>query len=338
MIKKLTDYTEAVMHQYETGTTKGYDLGFKCLEELITIKKGYTTYLLGFAAAGKTEVHLEILFNLTKRYGLKHALLSPEIGGVEDVIAELVSKHLRKPFYKADPYAAKEKEIYDALGELSQYFYPMDNDEEDYNIESFYADCDKLEKDNRIKLDTTSLDPWNDLTEDLANYGGREDKYLTWALKKVRQNAKKTGRHNFIVTHAKDMPPIVLKSSMGGDTHCTAIPTLGSFAGGQVWSRRAFNVLGVWRPEETAINPKTGIPFQKNEAVILSLKSKPKGVGKKGSASIYFDWKKNRYYEIVEGKEYYGGEYFEKNSHPDFKIMPSKEFDFTPQELPEGLF
>ena len=309
MIKRIIDYRDAVMHQYETGTDKGSEIGFHSLKDLITVKPGYTTYLIGFAAAGKTEFHLEMLFGLKEKYGWKHALLSPEIGSVEDVIAELISKHLKKPFYKSNPFAPTEKQVYDAMNELGEYFYPMDSDENDYTVETFYADCDKLEKDHKIKLNTTSLDPWNDLNEDLSTFGGREDKYLTWALKKVRQDAKKKNRHNFIVTHAKDMPPIALKSVNGGETYCTAVPTLQSFAGGQVWGRRAFNVIGVWRPEEGAINPAGGDAFDPNEAVILSLKSKPKGVGKKGKASLYFDWKTNRYYEWFNREKCYSFDY-----------------------------
>lgn len=341
MIKRISDYTDLVMNHYETGTAKGKDIGFKCLEDLVSVKTGYTTYLIGFAAAGKTEFHLETLFNLTEKYGDKHALLSPEIGGIEDVIAELISKHLRRPFYKSNPFAPTEKEIYNAMAELSQWFYPMDSEENDYTVESFYADCDKIEKDLKIKLNTTSLDPWNDLDEDLSKFGGREDKYLTWALKKVRQNAKVKKRHNFIVTHAKDMPPIALKSVTGGETFCTAIPTLNSFAGGQVWGRRAFNVLGVWRPEEGAINPVDGLPFDENEALILSLKSKPKGAGKRGKASIYFDWKKNRYWEWVNGAKCYGFEHekLPKNEPlvepvsdlpKNFIIRPASMFDNQP--------
>jgi|GEM_PF-1175537 len=309
MIKKLTDYSEQVIKHHQTGTEKGIPVGFKCLDDIFSLKTGYSTYILGFPGAGKTELHLEILFNTTVGSGWKHAILSPEIGGIEDVIAELVSKHLRRPFFASNPFAPTEMEIYNAIADLSQSFYPMDNDEQDYDINTFFEDCEKLEKDHRIRLNTTSIDPWNDLTENLSDFGGREDKYLAWALKRVRQDAKKNKRHNFVVTHAKEMPPMELKSVDGGKITCTAIPTLQSFAGGQVWSRRGFNVLGIWRAEEGAIDPKRGIPFCNNEALILSLKSKPKGSGRKGSAHLYFDWKTNRYYEKIGDNNFYAFEH-----------------------------
>ncbi|MGO4699608.1 hypothetical protein AB4Z50_35990, partial [Paenibacillus sp. 2TAB26] len=161
----------------------------------------------------------------------------------------------------------------------------------DHDIESFYKYWKSLEKQLGIKLNTTSLDPFNDLEEDLVKYGGREDKYLAWALKRVRQEAKNNNWHNNIVTHAKDLPPIVLKDVTGQEVYCTAVPTLNSFAGGAVWGRRAFNVVGVWRPEhnrvngkvDLTLNPSSGLPFAENEAIIKILKAKPKGTAKKGS-------------------------------------------------------
>lgn len=309
-MKKLLDYTEKIIHHHKNGQARGKELGFNCLKNLITFKPKYTTYILGFPRAGKTEIHLEILFNLTERYGDKHAIMSPEIGGVEDVIAELISKHLKKNFFKsAADYAASEKDIHSAMSFLSEYFYVLDNDEKDYDIDLFYEDCEKIEKDNGIKLNTTSIDPWNDLDENLDKYGGREDKYLAAALRKVRSKAKKNEWHNFIVTHAKEMQPIELKSVDKGKVFCTAIPTLQSFAGGQVWSRRGFNVIGMWKPEKGAINHVTGIPFQDNEAMFKVLKSKPKGSGSLGFVYLFYDWKTNRYYERYEGKDCYAFDY-----------------------------
>lgn len=316
MIKNINQYRDLVMHQYETGTEKGLDVGFSCLKDLITIKPGYTTFFLGFAAAGKTELHLETLFNLTERYNWKNALISSEIGNIEDVIAELVSKHLKKPFYKNSYSCATEKEIHQALDHLSHYFYPVDPEGQDYTLESFYENCKQIEIDNKIKLNSTSIDPWNDLTENLDKFGGREDKYLSWALKIVREKAKKNMWHNFIVTHAKDMPPILLKSTVGKEVFCTAVPTLQSFAGGQVWGRRAFNVVGVWRPERNAINPETTQPFDQNEAIVLILKSKPKGTGKKGKASLFFHWLSNRYYEKIDGENMFAFEWENIKENP----------------------
>jgi len=336
MKRKISDYTDSVMNHYETGVQRGQDTGFKSLDELLSFKLGYSTFYLGFAGAGKTEFHMEMMFNQSERYGWKHGFLSGEIGNMDDVIGELISKYLRKPFFKSNPFSATEAEIYKAMNWLDEHFYPVDGDDTDHNIESFFEYWKSLEKELGIKLQTTSLDPFNDLEEDLTRFGGREDKYLAWALKKVRQEAKTNNWHNNIVTHAKDLPPITLKDLTGQEVYCTAIPTLNSFAGGAVWGRRAFNVVGVWRPEHNHINgqtiltmnPATGMPFDLNEAIIKILKAKPKGTAKKGSMSIYFDWKKNRYYEKYNGHNSYAFEH--ENSTPVFHqtlLLPSESFN-----------
>jgi len=313
MKKRISEYREQVMDHYETGVSRGVDTGFKSLDELLSFKPGYSTFYLGFAGAGKTEIEMEIMFNQSEYYGWKHAFMSGEIGNMEDVIAELISKRLRKPFFKSNPYAATEKEIYGAMAWLDDHFFPINGDETDHTIDSFYTYCESLEREYQLKLQSTSLDPFNDLDEDLSKFGNREDKYLAWALKKVRQKAKVNNWHNSIVTHAKDLPPIVLKDISGQDVYCTAVPTLNSFAGGAVWGRRAFNVVGVWRPEhnrlngkvDLTINPATGLPFRENEAILKILKAKPKGTAKKGSVSIFFDWQRNRYYEIIDDKKHF---------------------------------
>lgn len=215
-------------------------------------------------------------------------------------------------------------------------FFLVDADDTEHNIESFYEYWKSLEKELNIKLQTTSLDPFNDLEEDLVKFGGREDKYLAWALKKVRQEAINNKWHNNIVTHAKDLPPIVLKDESGQDVYCSAIPNLNSFAGGQVWGRRAFNVVAVWRPEHNrengkvslTINPATGMPFMENEVIIKILKAKPKGTAKKGATSLYFDWTKNRYYELIDGYKKFAFDH-ESNENvlrPDFGIHPNQLF------------
>jgi hypothetical protein len=252
--------------------------------------------------------------------------MSSEIGDSQDIIGELVSKYLRKPFFKSSSYAPTEKELFNAISYLDQYFFVLNGDEEDYDVTSFYESCIKIEKDFDIKLGTTSIDPWNDLEEDLSPHGGREDKYLNSALRKVRQSAKKNRWHNFIVTHSRDEQGVFLDTEKGGKVQCTPVPTLRSFAGGQVWARKGYNVIGAWRPEEGVISPETNLPFREGEAIILVLKAKPKGSGKPGRVSLFFDWKKNRYYEEIAMRKWYA---FEKENFDKKGIAPvGMEFEF----------
>ena len=60
------------------------------------------------------------------------------------------------------------------------------------------------------------------------------------------------------------------------------------------------------------IDPKTTTKFTKMDLrskLEKVLKAKPKGTAKKGQVSLFFDWKKNRYYEKIEHADMYAFEH-----------------------------
>ena len=59
-------------------------------------------------------------------------------------------------------------------------------------------------------------------------------------------------------------------------------------------------MLLIYRPP-VWMNDASGQPFAENESHIYVQKSKPKGIGKTGMASIFWDWKKNRYWCFDRG-------------------------------------
>ena len=76
------------------------------------------------------------------------------------------------------------------------------------------------------------------------------------------------------------------------------------WAGGQVVSRRAMTMLLVYVPPEWLCD-ETGQPYGKNKTIVYNQKAKPKGSGRLGHAVINWDWKKNRYFEEVNGVRKY---------------------------------
>jgi hypothetical protein len=66
-----------------------------------------------------------------------------------------------------------------------------------------------------------------------------------------------------------------------------------------------------------------------NESHIIIQKTKPKGVGKTGKASIFWDWKKNRYYCYEGSQQLYSCETMESilpKSLVENKIKPNNNF------------
>jgi hypothetical protein len=124
------DCRNEVVKLYEEELTRGKYLGFDSLDLCYTLRNRATTYIYGAPFSGKTEFWFECLANLSELYGYKHAIYSPETGDRQEIIAELISKHCRKPFYKDLRGQLSEQELYRALDWIDEYFFFIDPDKD----------------------------------------------------------------------------------------------------------------------------------------------------------------------------------------------------------------
>jgi hypothetical protein len=181
---------------------------------------------------------------------------------------------------------------------INEHFIVIDPIDEDLTIIKFYELVDEIEKKEGMKIHTTTIDPWNELTEEfLPSDLGREDKYLSRILGTVRKNARKTGRHNCVINHVRDQPMVSSKTIAGTDISYFPMPSARDFAGGQVWFRKGLSVLIPWRPPYGLLD-SDGNGAEKNEVHLKVAKSKPKGVSKNGVYKLYLDLDKYQYYML----------------------------------------
>lgn len=296
-----------VKELYKKGITRGVYCGFNSLDAFYTMKRGGTTYVHGEPTSGKTEYWLEKLLTTTELYGYKHVVYLPESGSKDEVVAELVSKYARKPFYKEyqDNISADELDRY--LQFLNEHFIIIDPEDKSLSIEEFFQQVDLIEKELGIRIDTTVADPWNELRHDYSEEG-RQDLYIENRLGLVRANAILHNRHNCIITHCRDRAPVEWSDINGKKVWHLPPPTHRDIAGGPAWYRKSMMLLGIWRPPHNVIDPATGAPFEKNEVHVIIQKFKPKGTGAKGTVKLYYDSYQNRYYEFYNGQKRYSGQ------------------------------
>lgn len=294
----LDDVREKIDLKYELGISRGFWLGYKSLHEFYTIKLKSTTYIFGDPYCGKSQWWFQILVNLSKFYGLKHAIFSPEEGESEDVFILLCQIHMESDFYNDHGNQADKAKLKITQDFIDKHFIILDPGDKLLNVNEFYEYVDIIERKYNIKISTTTIDPWNELLHDFSQYNGRQDLYLDWCLGSIRQNAKARNRHNCIITHTggTDTRKIIDKDTMKS---YYPMPTFRDMAGGQTWSRKGMSIIAVWRPPDY-ISKEGGECYKHNESVIEILKSKPQGVGKKGVASLYYDGYRHNYYEINE--------------------------------------
>jgi hypothetical protein len=286
---KLESKLKEIQRFAEHGLDDLRSVGIASLEGWLSVKKGYPIFIGGAPHSGKTEFTFELLVNWSKLYKWKHFVYCGEGGNIEHVYYELIHKFLEKPY----KWATQSERIY-AEQFISEHFIVANHDL-DFTIDDFYKTVEKAEKELNIKFDSTVFDPFNDIKDETDMFGGREDKYLAYALKRCRISAKNNNRIDILVNHIADVRAVTDKD--GNRYMPPALPN--EWAGGRTWWRRAFLMLLIYRPP-MCLKDHNGQPYQENETHVYIQKAKPKGVAKLGVRSIFYDWKKNRYYSYDE--------------------------------------
>lgn len=313
----LNDKKDEIDELYNTGIIKGYELSFGVSKELMSIKLGCTTYVYAAPYAGKSQIWFEFLIDLSVNYGLRHAIFSPETGKARDIFIELMTIYIQKDFYKGYSNQMNKDEKVVAEKFIDSHFIVIDPDDSVFTIEEFYDYIDIIERVYNCKIHTTVADPFNEFSHDFSKDNGRQDMYIERILGYIRRNARTNNRHNCLITHVADQRAIIDQ-----DTKIQYYPPASyrEIAGGQAWSRKGEQMICIWRPP-VGMCDDNGFPYEDNQTEVRIQKSKPKGVGKLGKFSLYYDIKKHSFYEVtIDGEIKYG-------SRKYISIAPEKRFD-----------
>jgi len=283
----------------------GVSTGFERLDPFFTVKRGFPLFIAGAPHHGKSQFVKQLLVNLSKIHGYRHAIYLGEEGSIEDIVIELAEIYTGKKILLHDDRGNKiedalpEEEFQEVQRWINKHFWIISPDDADigsFDVRIFYQWVDAYEKEYEMKFDTTVIDPWNDLSMNLNSQGGREDLFLADALKHVRDQSRQRHRTDIIITHIS-APYAKHRSQKGVRFASPAEPY--EIAGGQTWYRRAFTMILVYRPPspDQLKFGKVLIDTNAGETWLVIQKSKPKGVGKLGRVTLYYNKKTNNYQE-----------------------------------------
>ena len=321
MYKKLENVQSELNHYRNNGAQRGASIGYKWEDLPISIKLGSTTYIGAAPHVGKTEFILDILINLSCIHGWKHCIFTPETGEPHEIFAEIASKYIGKDFVNSE-YGMDEEERMEAENFAAEHFYIVDPKDEDLTLEGFYELVNQIEIDEDVTFQTTLIDPWNELTENLIHEDmGREDKYLSRILGYCRKNARNTKRHNFIINHVRDQAVQKLQNG----TFYFPMPSPRDMAGGQVWFRKGMLMIMLWRPPIGWESPEGLVTTDDNELIVKVAKSKPKGVSINGIYRLYWDFKRKTYYQQSGGFKNYA----DRGRHN--RLEPNQKMEYKPE-------
>jgi len=334
MIKRLESIREKVETLRNSTIQRGYNTGFKGLDEIYSIKEGSYTFILGSPTHGKSEFIFELLVNQMKQ-GRRSLIYSPETGSVEEIIAELIHKITGKSAYKSNPFHCEDKEFQQTLTMIDWFFLIVDSEDKAFSIKELFDMVDKFEKEHRDEvIDFIMAEPYNEIKHDMASFNGRQDLYIEEFVGDIRRYCKKTKKHAFISLHPTSQQLV----NPGKEAYYPK-PLPREAAGGQALFRKAMAWITIWRPPAGLDNGRGGC-YEENEVQISIDKAKPKGVATKGETTMYFDWKKNRYFERINDVNKYAYEHQNVEVIPEDKpasaLQPSQLFDkvHNPSDAP----
>tara|TARA_X000001316_G_scaffold10629_1_gene3401 strand:- start:626 stop:1537 length:912 start_codon:yes stop_codon:yes gene_type:complete len=279
------------------GSLRGQPTGFRSLDRLISLRRGFPLFVAGAPGHGKSILVKQIALNSARMHGWRTLAYMGEEGSGVDLIADLVEMFVGKDLRLQSPgglentLAMTDSEFEEALIFVNDHFRVICPDEvpSPFTLEAFHDVADSGH------FDMTILDPWNDLDHDFEKYGGREDVYLANALRDVRRKCRESDRLDIVVTHIGKIYAD-RKTPEGKRYQGPAMPT--EWAGGQTWFRRAFQMLLVYRPPSGIVLEEGGAPLPEGTAWIYCQKTKPKGVGALGMAVLRWDKVTHRFEEI----------------------------------------
>lgn len=276
---------DKVIQLYKQEAETGLILpSYPTFSKLFRYKHGQLNIITGVPTHGKSEWLDQMLVMYAAGHRMKFAIFSPENYPIELHIVKLVSKFMDKPFYAN--YRMSENELEIAVEMVKNSFFFIEPHEDNVSLESILNLTLKCHEEN--KIDGFVIDPWNEIEHNIP-VGKTEVQYIGQALTTIRRFGRKHNISPFIVAHPTKMKPLKAGES-------TPVPQAYDINGGAMWYNKADNIICIYRNNDNSVD-------------LHVQKIKFKHYGKKGSMTVYYNFKTGCYSETRdEAKNFYGDE------------------------------
>lgn len=302
-IKRASDMFQVTNEWYQSGYPKGADSHIPGFKDLLTFAPGQLTTVTGIPGHGKDEFLNWVMTSLSVSEQWSWGICGFE-ESPEETVTKLVEKFKGKAFgVRRNPnHRITQDEFESGMDLVQQYFYFINLDEIDTDIDTLLAKGEELVRRHGIK--GYYLNPWNWIEHNRPSFMS-ETEYVSLALSKIIRFAKRFKVHVFLLAHTTKMQ----KDKTTGKYD---VPTLYNISGSANFFNKTHNGLTVFRD------------FASNSVDVYVQKVKQSWLGKTGFSSYHFDTDTRQY-------SYTGG--------GDAAIETPKELgagNWKPVELPES--
>lgn len=274
-----TDIYPDALDLYVKGLSSGRKTGWTSLDEYYTVLPGLWTLVTGYPGSGKSEFVDALLLNLAGLYGWRFCYYSPENQPQELHVAKLLEKVTGKPFFPGPTERMTADEASKAVLWLRDHFAFIRQTDGPRTINEILDLCfNWIEHSDDREPAGIVIDPWNEI-EHHQPQSQTETQYISSTLTAIRQFARNTKCHIWIVAH----PRLVQKDKEGR----RPVPTLSDVSGGAHWWNKADFGIVVHRDQAHG-NQDVEIHVQK---------ARFKHLGKQGMVTLNYDRITGRYNE-----------------------------------------
>lgn len=284
-ILNFADISPQIEQLHKSGWDSGHYVGFPCFHKHYNMIAGGCTDWTGFPSSGKSELMLELLFNMSEFYGWVNMLFVPDIGKSIEVMAKLIHKYTGKTFIKRYANYIDIQEAFNSCGWLLEHFKILHKTDIKARLTpvELWEYAVEYKKENR--LDSVTIDSWKDLFHDYKSHGGNYAQYLSNILPIRNDIAENHGIHCHTIIHPKN--PSLTKDMKIRPPHTF------DMEGGAQWANSGKCIISVHRED-----------YESNMTDVYFRKIKPESIGRNTSipVALRFDIIKSRYY-YGEGTE-----------------------------------
>lgn len=281
---------ELMVDGFINGKRMGATTHFPHIDDNFKFLPGDLTCVTGIPGHGKGQLTRQLAIVKAKLDGWKWAVFAPEDFPADDFWDDIIWTYIGKST-DPGPDQMSIEEYHRGMNFARDHFFLIHPEANPETGETELATNKWINvqlRFLRLKHGANAYikDPWNNIHHEIKS-GQREDQYLAGELSRERFVAKQFDAA-FYIAHPTKMP----KRKEGGYER----PHLGDVSGGAMWYNMSDNGLTVHRPNihENAADKVTEFRSTKIK--------KQKRVARPGYCNIWFNEKKNRYYQM--GNDY----------------------------------
>lgn len=308
------------------GDRRGRLVHLPSMQDHVSFKDGYPIVIGADEHKGKTTMTFELVLSDVIKHDKNWFIFSPETGTTEETIIELIDamgkgKRFHKNYQgKPSHFAMSDQEYYSYLALIQSNIRILDpfewraklGNDVKKNMTNLFEIVEHEEKQIGAKFDGILIDPLNELDLD----GGSIAEQMKNSLTELIWYGRKTKKIIMLGNHLNELKTY-LDTDIDKNKFAREVePKTKDFQGGRQTGRKMYQVILLIRPSRQEIDLgalagdwacKHAQENNYNLTIVKVDKSKPKGVGKVGKFPIFYDIKRNQYYEFSkEGHRVYG--------------------------------